>query len=70
MHSYQSVKSSLDLLLRSASNGLTLKQLNSDYQYYNQSKDIPYANFGYSSLVNLLLLFISLYSFSSSVDFS
>lgn len=62
MHSYQSVKSSIDLLLRSASNGLTLNQLNCDYQYYNQSKDIPYANFGYSSLVNLFFVFISFIS--------
>jgi len=52
MCSYESIKSSIRLLLTSASNGLTLEQLNADYQYYNQSENIPYVNFGYSTLVN------------------
>lgn len=54
MCSYESIKSSIRLLLTSASNGLTLEQLNTDYQYYNQSKNIPYENFGYRTLVDFL----------------
>jgi hypothetical protein len=52
MCTYESIKQSIRLLLTSSSNGLTLEQLNNDYQHYNQSKNIPYANFGYSTLVN------------------
>ncbi len=62
MYSYESIKSSIRLLLTSASNGLTLEQLNRDYQYYNQSEKIPYTNFGYSTLVNdFLFLFLCLF---------
>jgi len=63
MCSYESIKSSIRLLLTSASNGLSLNQLNADYQQYNQSKNIPYANFGYSTLVNYYILFIYLFYF-------
>jgi hypothetical protein len=59
MCSYESIKSSIRLLLTSASTGLTLEQLNADYQQYNQSKNIPYANFGYRTLVNYSLLLFS-----------
>ncbi len=58
MCSYESIKSIIRLLLTSSSNGLTLNQLNADYQYYNQSKNIPYANFGYSTLVNSFFIFL------------
>lgn len=61
MPSYESVKSSVRLLLTSASNGLTLDQLNADYQHYHQLTSIPYAAFGYSTLVivtSLLVFFI------------
>jgi len=54
MCSYESIKSSIRLLLTSASNGLTLEQLNTDYQYYNKSKNIPYENFGYRTLLDFL----------------
>jgi hypothetical protein len=59
MCSYESIKSIVRLLLTSASNGLSLDQLNADYQYYNQLKSIPYENFGYSTLVNHYLFFSS-----------
>ena len=51
MCSYESIKSSIRLLLTSSSNGLSLEQLNNDYRYYNQSENIPYEYFGYSTLV-------------------
>jgi hypothetical protein len=54
MCSYESIKSSIRLLLTSASNGLSLEQLNNDYRYYNQSENIPYEYFGYSTLVKCL----------------
>ncbi len=60
MCSYESIKSSIRLLLTSASNGLSLNQLNADYQHYNQSKNIPYTNFGYSTLVNYYLFIYSI----------
>lgn len=64
MSSYESIKSSIRILLTSSLNGLTLEELNTDYKQYNQSNDIPYQNFGYQSLVNLfvLLLFTMIYS--------
>jgi len=54
MCSYDSIKSSIRLLLTSAPNGLTLAQLNADYRCYNQSNNIPYSSFGYSTLFNFL----------------
>ena len=51
MYSYDSIKSSIRLLLTSAPNGLTLAQLNADYRCYHQSNNIPYDSFGYSTLV-------------------
>lgn len=50
--SYDTVKSSIRLLLTSASNGLTMAQLDADYQRYNRSAHIPFADFGYITLVS------------------
>ncbi|UJR34275.1 hypothetical protein I4U23_021679 [Adineta vaga] len=66
MCSYESIKTSIRLLLTSASNGLSLEQLNADYQYYNQSENIPFANFGYTSLLS----FIQDMSDIAQIDFS
>lgn len=68
MSPYESIKSSIRLLLTSSSNGLTLEQLNADYQQYNQSKSIPYANFGYQSLVDYFLFFIFTFLVSLFAD--